>query len=383
MIPTRFLRVTCLWFLATLLAGCATRPPEFPEPLRPPVAVGSETSEQPPTRERVVEGPTVEGAQATVPSRETAAIAPDIPSRDPVSLVIDGMPLPAFINVVFGEELGFPIEIDQSVRARQELVSLRFTDPQPPEKVFLIAEQILADYGIDVTQRGDFLRFSPAADPASGTPTLITTRSLPDVPAGQRPVFVAVPLNASEPGRIAGQVRSLLGNQSVTLTEMLDANALLISGTGDEVQVAMEAVLTLDRPSLRDRHSLRINPLYLPVDQLADELREVLEAQGYSVRDGAGSSGVLAFVPVASANALVVFSESQEALDAVRQWTVALDQPTDDGGSGGVYLYAARHTTVETLMPILQSLVGGTSAPGGTGVAAPMAVISAIQVLPT
>ena len=367
MIPTRFLRVTCLWFLATLLAGCATRPPEFPEPLRPPVAVGSETSEQPPTRERVVEGPTVEGAQATVPSRETAAIAPDIPSRDPVSLVIDGMPLPAFINVVFGEELGFPIEIDQSVRARQELVSLRFTDPQPPEKVFLIAEQILADYGIDVTQRGDFLRFSPAADPASGTPTLITTRSLPDVPAGQRPVFVAVPLNASEPGRIAGQVRSLLGNQSVTLTEMLDANALLISGTGDEVQVAMEAVLTLDRPSLRDRHSLRINPLYLPVDQLADELREVLEAQGYSVRDGAGSSGVLAFVPVASANALVVFSESQEALDAVRQWTVALDQPTDDGGSGGVYLYAARHTTVETLMPILQSLVGGTSAPGGTG----------------
>ena len=367
MIPTRFLRVTCLWFLATLLAGCATRPPEFPEPLRPPVAVGSETSEQPPTRERVVEGPTVEGAQATVPSRETAAIAPDIPSRDPVSLVIDGMPLPAFINVVFGEELGFPIEIDQSVRARQELVSLRFTDPPPPEKVFLIAEQILADYGIDVTQRGDFLRFSPAADPASGTPTLITTRSLPDVPAGQRPVFVAVPLNASEPGRIAGQVRSLLGNQSVTLTEMLDANALLISGTGDEVQVAMEAVLTLDRPSLRDRHSLRINPLYLPVDQLADELREVLEAQGYSVRDGAGSSGVLAFVPVASANALVVFSESQEALDAVRQWTVALDQPTDDGGSGGVYLYAARHTTVETLMPILQSLVGGTSAPGGTG----------------
>ena len=367
MIPTRFLRVTCLWFLATLLAGCATRPPEFPEPLRPPVAVGSETSEQPPTRERVVEGPTVEGAQATVPSRETAAIAPDIPSRDPVSLVIDGMPLPAFINVEFGEELGFPIEIDQSVRARQELVSLRFTDPQPPEKVFLIAEQILADYGIDVTQRGDFLRFSPAADPASGTPTLITTRSLPDVPAGQRPVFVAVPLNASEPGRIAGQVRSLLGNQSVTLTEMLDANALLISGTGDEVQVAMEAVLTLDRPSLRDRHSLRINPLYLPVDQLADELREVLEAQGYSVRDGAGSSGVLAFVPVASANALVVFSESQEALDAVRQWTVALDQPTDDGGSGGVYLYAARHTTVETLMPILQSLVGGTSAPGGTG----------------
>ena len=284
-----------------------------------------------------------------------------------MSLVIDGMPLPAFINVVFGEELGFPIEIDQSVRSRSELVSLRFTEPQPPAKVYLIAEQILADYGIEVSHSGDFLRFSAAEDPASATPTLITTRSLPDVPAGQRPVFVAVPLNASEPGRIAAQVRSLMGNQSVTLTEMIDANALLISGTGEEVQVAMEAVLTLDRPSLRDRYSLRINPLYLPVDQLATELRDVVEAQGYSVRDGAGTSGVLAFVPVASANALVVFSESQEALDAVREWTMALDQPTDDGGSGGVYMYAARHTTVETLLPILQSLVGGASSSSNSG----------------
>ncbi len=205
------------------------------------------------------------------------------------------------------------------------------------------------------------LRFAPAADASSAAPQLITTRSLPEVPAGQRTVFVAMPLDASEPARVAAQLRSLIGSNGVNVAEMPDANALLISGPGTDVQAAMEAALVLDRASLRDKLSLRINPLYLPVDQLAGELRDVVVAQGYTVRSGPGTSGVLTFVPVASANALIVFSESEPALQAVREWVQRLDQPNvEDGGAGGVYMYSARHTTVETLLPVLQTMVGGT-----------------------
>lgn len=356
--------------LAGMLAACATRPPTFPEPLRPPVAEPAQAPSGTATdRTRFEEGPTLSPSAAKAAPTDATPAAPDIPAKKPISLVVDGMPLPAFINVVFGEELGFPLEIEQAVRSRPDLVSLRFTQPQAPEKLYIVAVQMLKDYGVQVGERGGMLRFSPMPDPGAGAPQLITTRSLPDVPAGQRTVFVAVPLDASEPGRLAAQLRSLMGNQSVTLTEMLDANALLISGPGSQVQAAMEAALTLDKPALRDKRSLRINPLYLPVDQLASELKDVLTAQGYTVRGstGAGSGGVLTFVPVASANALIVFSESAEALQAVTDWTMKLDQPNEeDGGSGGVYLYSARHTTVETLLPVLQTLVGasGGSAAG-------------------
>jgi general secretion pathway protein D len=317
-------------------------------------------------RARFENGPILSAGTATAAPAEAPLVAPEMPGRKPVSLVVDGMPLPAFINVVFGEELGFTLEIEQAVRSRADLVSLRLTEPQAPEKLYLIAVQMLKDYGVQVSNRGGVLRFTPTPDPGAGAPQLLTTRSLPDVPAGQRAVFVAVPLNASEPGRLAAQIRSLMGNQSVTLTEMLDANALLISGPGSQVQAAMEAALTLDTPALRDKRSLRINPLYLPVDQLASELKDVLAAQGYTVRGGPGTGGVLTFVPVASANALIVFSESEEALQAVTEWTMKLDQPNEeDGGSGGVYLYSARHTTVETLLPVLQTLVGASG--GGVG----------------
>src|SRR3546814_888934 len=196
--------------LAGMLAACATRPPAFPEPLREPVAEPASASAEDVARERFEEGPVVSAGQQAAPV-DAPLVAPEITGKKPVSLVVDGMPLPAFINVVFGEELGFPLEIEQSVRNRPDLVSLRLTEPQPPEKLYLIAAELLKDYGVQIGQRGSVLRFSPVADPGAEAPQLITTRSLPDVPAGQRTVFVAVPLNASEHARLAGQSRKIGG----------------------------------------------------------------------------------------------------------------------------------------------------------------------------
>lgn len=366
--------------LLGLLAGCATRPPAFPEPLRPPKAEATQdevlqsAAGNGRARPRIEEGPSLTPPKAAqAPVVEEARI-PDIPRTKPVALVLDGVPLGTFINVVFGMELGFGLQVDQAVRDRPDLVSLRLTEPHAPERLYTIAVEVLKSYGVKVTELGGVLRFTAAAQQGGGGTgnQLIVTRSLPDVPAGQRTVFVAMPLDVSQPGTVAAQVRSLFGNQSVTLTEMVEANALLISGPGDSVQAAMEAVTALDRTALRDKRSIRINPLYLPADLLAKELREVLGGQGISVKTGPGTGGPLTFVPVASANALIVFSESEVALKAAAEWAERLDQPTDDGAGGGVYLYAARHTTVETLLPVLQTLVGtgGAAAGGATPAAA-------------
>jgi general secretion pathway protein D len=370
--------------LAIALAACATTPPRFPEPLRAPKpeaqqeeALRAEEGRR--ARPRVEDGPVIGVAKPVQEAPQEVAVPP-ISVTKPVALALDGVPLATFINVVFGTELGFAVEIEQSVRSRADLVTLRLTEPHEPEKLYRIAVEVLHNYGVRVTPSSTMLRFAPVAN-ASSVPGLITTRALPDVPAGQRPVFVAMPLDVSEPGRVAAQVRSLLGNQQVTITEMVEANALLISGPGDSVQAAMDAVLALDRAALRDKRSVRINPLYLPADLLARELREVLVAQGFSVRSGPGSSGVLTFVPVASANALIIFSESEPALRAATEWAERLDQPTDEGGSGGVYLYSARHTTVETLVPVLEAMVGG-SASGGRPAGAQAAQAGASDMAP-
>lgn len=363
--------------LATgVLAACSTSPvPVIPAPLRAPKAeaAGDEVlqdAHDPERRRPLVERqeqPAVADARSA--SRSAAHRGPDIPRKRPVAVVLDGVPLETFINVVFGMELEFGVQIDQSIRGRPDLVSLRLTEPQSPEKAYAIAVEVLSNYGVQVDELGGVLRFTPVSGKGGALPTLITTRSLPDVPAGQRTVFVAMPLQASQPGSIAGQLRGLFGSGSVTFTEMVEANALLISGPGDSVRAAMEAVDTLDRSALRGKRSIRINPLYLSAELLAKELREVIAAQGISVRTGPGSGGALTFVPVNSANALIVFAETDEVLGIVAEWADRLDQPSEDSAGGGMFLYAARHTTVETLVPVLQALVGAGS--GTTGQAAP------------
>jgi general secretion pathway protein D len=197
------------------------------------------------------------------------------------------------------------------------------------------------------------------------------------VPAGQRPIFVFMPLDVAEPARISAQVRTLFGSggaAGLQVTELNDNNALLLSGPPALVNSAMEAVQLLDRTGLREKRSLRISPLYLSVDVLAKELRELLSGQGFTFRSTPGSGGALTFVPVASANALVVFSESDAALEAVAQWAETLDQPADDGGTqAGAYIYQVRHTTAESLRITMEALIGGTPSggvAGGDGVAA-------------
>ncbi|MFC6352105.1 hypothetical protein H7691_02535 [Stenotrophomonas sp. CW117] len=365
-------------FLLSLLAGCASTAVKFPEPLRPPkeMAGSNEVLEGESTAVR--KRPLVEEGPVLAPPRAAASAAevkqapspvPDvIPRKRPVAIVLEGVSIESFINVVFGMELGFGVQIDQSLRSRPELLSLSLTEPQPPAKAYTIAQEVLSAYGVKINELGGVLQFQPANQGGRGggdLPALIATRSLPDVPAGQRTVFVAMPLEISQPGAVAAQVRGLFGAHQVSFTELADANALLISGPGDAVRAAMSAVLTLDGGGLIGKRSLRINPLYLPADLLAKELRDVLAGQGIAVKSGPGTNGVVTFVPVSSANALLVFSESEAALKATQEWADRLDQPSEDSAGGGMYLYAARHTTVETLLPVLQSLLGA-GAGGGT-----------------
>lgn len=366
----RLALVLAMALLSSVLGACATvPPPAFPDPLRAPKAEaepealpGDEAATR--GRPRVESGPTIETSPVRTVDRRKL---PPMKSSEPVALTLDGVTLSAFINEVFGTQLGFSLDVDPAVRSRQELVSLRLVDPEPPHRLYVIAEEVLKRYQINITEaEGGVLRFAPGSADDVEPARLITGRALPDVPAGERPVFVAMPLDITEPGRITAQVRNLLGaNAGVTLTEMLESNAVLISGRPTAVQATMEAIALLDRASLRDKKSLRINPLYLGADVLAKELTDVLQAQGYSVRQGTGGSGALTFVPVTSANALLIFSESDPALAAAAEWAERLDQPSDENaGDGGVYLYFARHTTVESLLPVLQALVGGTGAGG-------------------
>lgn len=368
--PARLRVVVLSALVGVLAAGCASGPPVLPEPLRPPKPdvpagevlddAGSGTR----TRARIENLPLSGGVARPQPvaERELSRI-PAMTRTEPVSLLLDGVPLDSFINIVFGMELGLPVQIDQALRGRSEVLSLSLAAPMPPQQAFRVAEEVLRSYNVRIEELGGVLRFLPE-DQRSGEPAqMLFTRSLPDVPASQRPVFVAMPLQYRRPASVIPQAKSLFGDKSITFTPLVESNAVLINGPGSMVRSAMQAVESLDQSVLRDKYSMRVNPLYLPAELLAQELNGVLAAQGVATRLGVGEPGAVNLVPVNSANALIVFANSQQALDTVADWVQRLDQPSDSNGGGGMYVYAARHTTVDTMLPVLRALAGaGTAA---------------------
>ena len=365
------LRLATVLLAALLAASCAVVPPTLPTPLRAPTPAPAQSADEADAENarstpRIVEGPRTEAPPTRVFDPKKSPVRP---GGAPLSLALDSVNLTAFINEVFANQLGFSIEVEQGVRDKEDLVSLRLVDPEPPSRIYSIAEEVLKRYGVAVVQEDGVLRFTAAEGAAVNVPQLLTGRSLPEVPAGQRPIFVFMPLDVAEPARISAQLRTLFGgSNALQVVELNENNALLLSGPPALVDAAMEAAQLLDRTGLREKRSLRITPLFLSVDVLATELRQLLEGQGFSFRSNAGSGGALTFVPVASANALVVFSESDAALQAVAQWAETLDQPSDDGNTqSGAYIYQVRHTTAESLRTTAEALIGGTSSGGGGG----------------
>lgn len=371
-----------------LVAGCTSVRPKLPEPLRSPTAP-SETVHAP-----IAQGSAPGTAQQTNSSGNIVLTLPPAPVEDPgltapirvppipnggrpVSMVLDGVPLSAFIDVVFATELKFPISIDRSVRERADMVSLRIAQPQPPETVYRLAAEVLRNYGVVINESGGMLRFyTPSAN--AGASGIVVSRSAPNVPAGGRQTFVVVPLDVRPTNQVGPQLRTMFPN-GLQVNEIGDVSALMLSGPADIVREAAAAAVELDKTGFRGKGSVRIEPQFLSAEVLGKSLREVLLAQGYSVR---GSNllepGVLQFVTLPSSNTLLVFSESRPALEATAYWAEALDKPSSADGVGGAYVYAPRHTTVGSLLPVLSALVMGTATTsGGTPAIVPASAANA------
>src|SRR5690606_24198234 len=114
--------------------------------------------------------------------------APDI-SGKPISINFDGVPLPAFVNTVFGELLKVTFEIESNVSQRDQLVTLRTADPLPPSEFLSLVTTVLANYNVSVVYSNGVYRIIDSGTVKQEVPRIIRTRSHSAIPADMRPVF--------------------------------------------------------------------------------------------------------------------------------------------------------------------------------------------------
>lgn len=351
--------------LSLLLFACASPPSiGLPEPLREPKGEPTDV-EQTLVEETLIDRPGE--TQFTVRENQTgpasAGVAEELglslsfDDAGTVDINFDNVPLPVFINAVFGSLLNLSFQMDSAIRADESLVTLRASEGQTPEQLFGLAEQVLDSFGVQIVRDQELLRFIPATVTSSGDmPLLVSGRTLPDVPPTHRPVFQFVNLNAVQNAQVRSWLQTLYGDRGLTVQEDPTRNAVILQGPLNLVRVAMEAIDVLDQPAMRGRLSLKITPAFRSASELASELFQVLQAEGYAVSDRP-PVGAIFLISLDAINSVVAFAGDQSVIAHIKGWAEELDRPPETSSNNGVFLYEAQNTSIETIASVVNQLL--------------------------
>ena len=350
-----------------LLGGCAVLEIEpLPEPIRPARAPAEAAATDPapppedetPSTSRIVRTPGVV-IQRTVAEGLVDRLGEDL-TGDPIRVSFHDVPLVAFINAVFGEELGMSFVISPGLRDKTDLVTLKLTEPLPPRQLFATARRVLREYGVDVQEAEEgILTFSASQEAASrDVPLLVSGRTLPEVPLTHRTIFQLVPLSVVRGPQVRGWLLEAFERKDLKVMEDPDRNALLLRGSADMLARAIAMIEVLDQPLLRGRHGIIIEPVFMAAADLAGALNSVLRAEGYQSSLGVAGPASVILLPLAGVNKVVAFAADRDIVDHVEEWAEVLDTRQKETIEEAVFTYEVRNTQAEELTEVLERMVG-------------------------
>lgn len=359
-----FLKALASLALISLLAACAATPPlQWPEPL----VEGKPTERQPSV--------SLGGAQAVNTRVHRAPKVPEKPASSvekakleggDLALSVEQMPLPDFIQYVLGDLLELNFELTEAVAKRKELVTLRSSQAVTRENLLASLQAVLRTYGLSLVQDGELLRVLPQNRRNEFTPRFLRGQSLPGTPEDLRPVFQYVELHSGSGNIIERTVNDFFQGRVRVVNDIAN-NALVLFGLRPDVEMVLDAIHLLDQPLLRGQHGRRVELVFVDADPLSRKLRQILEAEGYTVALGRGSPGALALVPIPESNSLVLLAADLKLLEHAVEWVRQLDTPGQRPGAKGLFAYNVEHTDAQSLAQTLRELFprGGAGGEGG------------------
>lgn len=282
-------------------------------------------------------------------------------------LNLEQVSLATFAQIVFADILKRNVNVDPQVLARRDLVTFRSGATQDAGQIERAAQLLLKSYGVAAVDLGGLVRIVPDSASLGHLPEIVRGAALPDTPLPLRPVFQLVELQAVRQIDVVGWLRTLFGDR-IKAHEDATRNALLISGTPDNLRAALDAIRVLDQPVLSGVQSASVTPVYWSADELARRLYDILLAEGYAVapvgaQQQAGSIRYpIILLPVSGLNAVFIFARGPDVLKHVTEWVRRLDKPNERGVGKNYFTYAVKHKDASALAQTMEQLLGGARA---------------------
>lgn len=284
----------------------------------------------------------------------------------------NNLPIPAFINEVYGNQLGLNYVVQPALQRAPDLVTLRISSQMSEKDFYVLATKTLMRFGVVTYLSNGTLVFdysSQATDDSA--PILMTGNALPEVPSGNRPVFFIYTLKAVKTPQVRSLLFKLFARSGAKIEEDIERNALIISGKEEQVKAIVEATKLLDVPSMSGVSSVILQPSVNSPAELADILTDILKTEGYAVQERLGGAPVK-LLPLTSVGQLVVFGPSEEVLDHIVDWAKKLEKEREQDVENGLFHYQVQSTQASHIVDLLNQLGVGNgmnnsgSAAGGS-----------------
>lgn len=376
-----------LWvLLLAVAAGCAQPPVALPPALQAgapapePAAVGSPSA----APSRLARG-TLPAPPQTAPAPQPGPAAPAATAapREPAVLNLEQVTLGTFAQLVYAELLKKNVNVDQQVLARRDLVTFRSGTHQTAAQIETAARLLLKSYGVSAIDLGGLVRVVPETAGVGNLPEIQRGAAMPETPLPLRPIFHLIDLQAVRQSEVGGYLRTLFGER-IRVQEDALRNAIMLSGTPENVQAALEAIRVLDQPALVGGRSVSFTPAFTSADEFARRLIDVLTAQGYAAQlftsgQAAGMRFPILVLPIAGLNSVYVFARGDAVIAHIEALAASLDRPNEQGVGRNFFAYAVKHKDASVLAETLEQLLAGTRARA----AAPAAGQTAAPTRPT
>ena len=280
-------------------------------------------------------------------SRETQYQFDDMPS---ITVAVENLPLPDFINRVFGDLLQVNYVLSDKVTDREKL-SLSLDKKVSPRMLFDTVMEILNRFKISVVEKEGV--FYIGSETGKTAPTLGWGKKPTDIPVSPGQVRQIVPLRYIEAQTMMNIFGSVPG---VRMSTVSGQNAISVIGSRDGVENVLEYVSAFDQPAMRGRFVAMQRLKYWTPSDLIPKLKEILKSEGIPWNDTQGQGGVK-LINLDRWRLILVFAAEEKWLERVHYWINTLDVP-EETKEGRYFIYFPENSRASDLMTTLQTILG-------------------------
>ena len=311
--------------------------------------------QQPPTRRSDV--PSI--ATGADPGAEADAAAPPPFGVETVNAVVPPLPLPDFIDLVFGQMLSTPYVTGPGVAASGEIVQLRSSGVMTADTFLSLVAAALEDYGVRVVPQSGVFQVVQDAALQSRLPRFVRSRARAGTPSGLRPVVQFVELNAIAAEDMSEILRQAFDPREDNLRIEPEgaSNYIVLSGLPEDVDAALSIIYQMDELRYAGTQVQRYTPVYWSVSTLSREMTRILAAEGWQTSNAENQQKPILLLAVDHSNDLLIFTRTPQARARVNFWLQELDRPARDGNKSQLFVYNVRNLDAAILADTINSVL--------------------------